>query len=329
MEKGSQAKPSTADSTLKVVKAAEKKLDAASITDSAAEEPIVAHKKPAAEEPAPEPAPAAEEAAPAAEEAAPAAEEAAPAAEEPAPAAAAAAEEELVVPSIEGSLPTDSTIVFVLGGPGSGKGTQCDKIKARYQGVIHLSAGDLLRAEVESGSTVGTKCATLMKEGKLVPMPVTIALLKNAMIASGGNLFLIDGFPRALDQGEEFERSIMECHAVIFFDCPEDEMQKRLIERGKTSGRADDNAETIMKRFKTFVTQSLPVKEYYLERNKCHVISAVASPDAVFGEVVKVLDVVLPASVIPAAEEPAAEEPAAEEPAAEEPSAEEPAPAAE
>jgi adenylate kinase family enzyme len=254
----------------------------------------------------------------------PAAEEAAPAAEEPAAEEPAAEEEELIVPSVEGSLPEDSTIIFVLGGPGSGKGTQCDKIKARYSGVVHLSAGDLLRAEVESGSAVGTKCASLMKEGKLVPMPVTIALLKNAMIASGGSLFLIDGFPRAMDQGIEFESSIMECKAVIFFDCPEDEMQKRLIERGKTSGRADDNAETIMKRFKTFVTQSLPVKEYYLEKSKCHVISAVPPPTEVFAEVVKALDAILPASVIPAAEEPAPdeEEVAAKEPAAEEPAAE-------
>ena len=82
------------------------------------------------------------------------------------------------------------------GGPGSGKGTQCDKIKAKYQGVVHLSAGDLLRAEVASGSEVGKACDTLMKEGKLVPVEVTIQLLKNAMISSKGKIFLIDGFPR-------------------------------------------------------------------------------------------------------------------------------------
>jgi adenylate kinase/UMP-CMP kinase len=82
------------------------------------------------------------------------------------------------------------------GGPGSGKGTQCDRIKAKYGGVVHLSAGDLLRDEVKSGSEVGKACNALMVEGKLVPVNVTIMLLRNAMIKSGGKVFLIDGFPR-------------------------------------------------------------------------------------------------------------------------------------
>jgi hypothetical protein len=125
------------------------------------------------------------------------------------------------VPSVAGKVPKDSTVVFVLGGPGSGKGTQCDRIKARYPGVVHLSAGDLLRDEVKSGSAVGTKCGEMMKEGQLVPMSVTITLLKNAMILSGGKFFLVDGFPRALDQAEAFEKDIMPCKTVLFFDCPE------------------------------------------------------------------------------------------------------------
>ena len=77
----------------------------------------------------------------------------------------------MAVPAVEGSLPEDASIVFVLGGPGSGKGTQCDRIVAKY-GFKHLSAGDLLRAEVQSGSAVGQQCAQIMKEGKLVPLEV-------------------------------------------------------------------------------------------------------------------------------------------------------------
>ncbi len=125
------------------------------------------------------------------------------------------------MPAVPGSVPKDSTVVFVLGGPGTGKGTQCDRIKTRYPGVVHLSAGDLLRDEVKSGSYVGTKCAELMKEGQLVPMSVTITLLKNAMILSKGKFFLVDGFPRALDQAVAFEKGIMPCKTVLFFDCPE------------------------------------------------------------------------------------------------------------
>ena len=97
------------------------------------------------------------------------------------------------------SLPADSKIIFVLGGPGAGKGTQCEKILVEYKdiGVQHLSAGDLLRDAVKNGNT---ELEAIMKEGKLVPMDVTIALLKDAMIASGAKTFLIDGFPRAWDQ---------------------------------------------------------------------------------------------------------------------------------
>eukprot|EP00798_Chlamydomonas_sp_ICE-L_P013611 gene13611-19486_t len=235
-----------------------------------------------------------------------------PAAAAPAAAPAAVAEEPLIVPAIDGSIPEDSTIIFVLGGPGCGKGTQCDKIKATYEGVVHLSAGDLLRAEVASGSEVGAKCEALMKEcklvgakcealmkeGKLVPMTVTISLLKNAMISSGGSFFLIDGFPRKLDQGQAFEESIIKCKHVLFFDCPEDEMRKRLLKRGETSGRSDDNEATIIKRFQTFVNESMPVKDYYLEQGKCSSISAVQTPDEVFAEVRKVLDPVAPFGAI-------------------------------
>lgn len=117
------------------------------------------------------------------------------------------------------SVVQDSEIVFVLGGPGSGKGTQCERIVKDY-GMFHLSAGDLLRDEVKSGSAVGKTCGELMKEGALVPMHVTIQLLKNAMIKSKKSNFLIDGFPRAVDQAEAFESGIKPCKSVLFFDCP-------------------------------------------------------------------------------------------------------------
>lgn len=119
---------------------------------------------------------------------------------------------------------------------------------------------------------------------------VTITLLKNAMIQSKGSFFLIDGFPRALDQAESFESSIMPCKACLFFECPEAEMEKRLLKRGETSGRADDNAETIRKRFSTFVSQSLPVKGRFEPLGKCFSISAVPPPLEVFVEVQKAIN---------------------------------------
>ncbi|KAF9907778.1 hypothetical protein BX616_000336, partial [Lobosporangium transversale] len=101
----------------------------------------------------------------------------------------------------------DATVIFVLGGPGVGKGTQCANL-VRDFGFVHLSAGDLLRAEQERpGSQYGDLIRSYIKEGKIVPMEVTIALLENAMLASGQTRFLIDGFPRKMDQALKFEES--------------------------------------------------------------------------------------------------------------------------
>ncbi|KAF3445323.1 hypothetical protein FNV43_RR10499 [Rhamnella rubrinervis] len=118
------------------------------------------------------------------------------------------------------------TVVFVLGGPGSGKGTQCANIVQHF-GFTHLSAGDLLRAEIKSGSENGTMIQNMIKEGKIVPSETQI-----------------------------------EPAFVLFFDCAEEEMEKRLL------GREDDNIETIRKRFKVFLESSLPVIQHYESKGK-------------------------------------------------------------
>ena len=179
-------------------------------------------------------------------------------------------------------------IIFVLGGPGSGKGTQCERIMERY-GFDHFSAGDLLRAEVQSGSKVGTMCANLMKEGKLVPVAVTLRLLRKSIEASTASAILIDGFPRALEQAASFESTVCDSEFTLFFDCPQEVMEERLLKRGETSGRADDNVATIKKRFNTFVTASVPVIEHYDAMDKVRKISAVPPPDDVYNAVKKVL----------------------------------------
>ncbi|KAG6582520.1 UMP-CMP kinase 4, partial [Cucurbita argyrosperma subsp. sororia] len=140
------------------------------------------------------------------------------------------------------------TVVFVLGGPGSGKGTQCSNIIEHF-GYTHLSAGDLLRAEIKSGSENGTMIQNMIKEGKIVPSEVTIKLLQRAMEKSGNDKFLIDGFPRNEENRAAFEAVTgIEPSVVLFFDCLEEEMERRLLSRNE--GRVDDNIETIRKRFK-------------------------------------------------------------------------------
>ncbi|XP_042471042.1 UMP-CMP kinase 3-like [Zingiber officinale] len=175
------------------------------------------------------------------------------------------------------------TVVFVLGGPGSGKGTQCAKIVENY-GFTHLSAGDLLRAEIKSGSENGTMISNMIKEGKIVPAEVTIDLLKKAMIGSGNDRFLIDGFPRNEENRAAFENGTkIEPEFILFFDCPEEEMERRLLSRNQE--RVDDNIETIRKRFRVFVESSLPVIEHYELKGKVRKVNATKSIEEVFEDV--------------------------------------------
>ncbi|XP_031399350.1 UMP-CMP kinase 3-like [Punica granatum] len=174
----------------------------------------------------------------------------------------------------------EPTVVFVLGGPGSGKGTQCANIVQHF-GYTHLSAGDLLRAEIKSGSENGTMIQNMIKEGKIVPSEVTIKLLQNAMLESANNKFLIDGFPRNEENRAAFEAvTKIEPAFVLFFECSEEEMERRLL--GRNQGREDDNIETIRKRFKVFMESSIPVVEYYESKGKVCKIDAAKPIEEVF-----------------------------------------------
>ncbi|XP_077986420.1 adenylate kinase isoenzyme 5-like isoform X2 [Glandiceps talaboti] len=182
-------------------------------------------------------------------------------------------------------------VVFVIGGPGSGKGTQCEKIVAKY-GFTHLSSGDLLRAEVASGSERGAKLTEIMEKGELVPQAVVLQLLKECMLAKvqDSKGFLIDGYPREVQQGEEFEKQITECQFALYFEVADETMTERLLKRAETSGRVDDNEETIKKRLGTFHALTEPVLAYYEERSKARKIEAEGEVDAIFGKVEKVFD---------------------------------------
>ncbi|KAJ5744009.1 hypothetical protein N7533_008879 [Penicillium manginii] len=188
----------------------------------------------------------------------------------------------------------DVTVVFFLGGPGSGKGTQSANLVKDYS-FVHLSAGDLLRAEqVREGSSRGKMIKEYITEGKIVPMEVTVNLLSDAMAESLATnpppagtkaRFLIDGFPRKLDQAEFFEASVCPSELVLFLDCPEDVMESRLLKRGETSGRDDDNAASIRKRFRTFVETSMPVVEAFRAQDKVVTVTATGSVEEVYESV--------------------------------------------
>jgi UMP-CMP kinase len=198
-----------------------------------------------------------------------------------------------VLPSPDRSSPlypqSEATVVFVLGGPGAGKGTQCARLVRDY-GFVHLSAGDLLRAEQRRpGSQFGNMIREYIRDGQIVPMEVTVQLLENAMGEAidvhGKHNFLIDGFPRKMDQAEKFEQAVCKSRFTLFFDVGEEELQRRLLERGKTSGRADDNEESIRKRFKTFVETSMPVVEAFEKEGRVVRIDGARPPDVVYKDV--------------------------------------------
>ena len=186
----------------------------------------------------------------------------------------------------------DVTVIFVLGGPGAGKGTQCANL-VRDFGFTHLSAGDLLRAEQERpGSEFGQLIKDCIKDGKIVPMEVTVQLLENAMQEvvtrdGGKGKFLIDGFPRKMDQAVKFEETVVPAAFVLFFDAPEDVMLKRLMKIVETSGRSDDNLESISKRFRTFVETSMPVVDKYEKEGKVVNVLATNTPAEVYADVLK------------------------------------------
>jgi len=198
------------------------------------------------------------------------------------------------------------TVIFVLGGPGAGKGTQCSLLVEKY-GFSHLSAGDLLRAEQDRpDSQYGELIRTYIREGQIVPSEVTIKLLENAMRAAvlsksgsgsgwvdGKGRFLIDGFPRKMDQALSFEEDVCQSSLVLFFTTEEETMLKRLLKRGETSGRDDDNIESIKKRFVTYKEATMPVIEHYEKLDKVASIDSSPAVDEVHAAAVVAVEKVL------------------------------------
>lgn len=176
-------------------------------------------------------------------------------------------------------------IIFVLGGPGCGKGTQCTKLAAHCV-YKHFSTGDLLRAEVAAKSELGQRCEAIMKNGGLVPVEDTLELLYRAMLAAVGPTsagFLVDGFPRELSQVTAFTTKFQrDCNVALYFECSDEVMLQRILMRGQSSGRADDNADAAKKRLETFRSQSLPVVQHYQRKHLVRVVNAERPVEEIF-----------------------------------------------
>lgn len=181
-------------------------------------------------------------------------------------------------------------VVFVLGPPGSGKGTMCQKIVEKF-GYTHLSAGELLRQEqCVPGSKFGDVIANHIKNGTIVPVEITCRLLEQAMKKSGMGKFLIDGFPRNQNNLEGWNKEMsgrVNLQFVLFLQCPEETCVDRCLKRGQEgSGRTDDNVESLRKRFRTYTKDTLAIVEYYDTLNLVKKADASPNdPEEVFKEV--------------------------------------------
>ncbi|XP_058122066.1 adenylate kinase isoenzyme 1 [Anopheles ziemanni] len=185
-------------------------------------------------------------------------------------------------------------IIWVLGGPGCGKGTQCEKIVAKYN-FSHFSTGDLLRDEVASGSEKGKELQDMMKKGILVPNETVLKLLEAAMVkALNGTVgYLIDGYPREPAQGPEFEKFIAPVDIVLYFECSNETLVARILKRAAQSAtvRADDNEETLKTRIATFRENTEKILVQYPTQLKR--INAERAPEEIFADVEKAIDELL------------------------------------
>ena len=166
-------------------------------------------------------------------------------------------------------------VVFVLGGPGAGKGTMCELAESQLEWT-HLSTGELLRDEIKSGGPLAEIIDALLADGQLAPDEVVVTMLKNAMEnitrTTGKNNFLLDGFPRSLANLDAWANVFgqeTELPKMLYFECPYPVLEKRILARAKYTGRKDDNIDSIKLRFDTFKAKTLPTVELFRSKDKC------------------------------------------------------------
>ena len=185
--------------------------------------------------------------------------------------------------------------IVLFGPPGAGKGTQSQKLITHYN-LVHLSTGDLLRAQIAQGTELGLTAKKLMDEGLLVPDEVVIGMIGSALKdnpQSGG--FIFDGFPRTVAQAESLDQ-LMAAHnthigCMIALEVQEEELVTRLLERGKTSNRPDDQDETkIRRRVTVYNTETAQVAGYYAAQKKFHALNGIGPIDSIFAEICGLID---------------------------------------
>ncbi len=184
--------------------------------------------------------------------------------------------------------------IVIFGAPGSGKGTQSQRMVDKY-GLNHISTGDVLRAEIRNGTELGQTAKGYIDQGQLIPDELMIDILASVLDGfrdSKGVIF--DGFPRTIAQAEALKKMLaergQEVSVMIDLDVPEEELMSRLIRRGIDSGRADDNEETIRKRLAVYHSQTAPLIGWFKDENKYHHIEGMGSMEEISAKIVEAID---------------------------------------
>ena len=179
--------------------------------------------------------------------------------------------------------------IVIFGAPGSGKGTQSERIVEKY-GINHISTGDVLRAEIKNGTELGKTAKGYIDQGQLIPDELMIVF--DSFKDSKGVIF--DGFPRTIAQAEALKKKLAErgqdVSVMVDLDVPEEELMVRLIKRGKDSGRADDNEETIKKRLHVYHSQTAPLIDWYKNEKKYQHINGLGTMEGIFAEICEAVD---------------------------------------
>lgn len=185
--------------------------------------------------------------------------------------------------------------LVIFGAPGSGKGTQSERLIDEY-GLHHISTGQLLRNEIAKGTELGKIADSYISQGHLIPDDLMVKILANELDTNPatGRGVIFDGFPRTIEQAKALndilEQRGTKLHAVIGLEVDDDELTDRLINRGKVSGRSDDNPEAISERLNVYHSTTRPLKDFYTAEQKYHPINGKGSVDNIFSDIKKAVD---------------------------------------